>query len=91
MAIDLGAELQRLARGMRFVGPGVQDRSAITQSRDAGAVQQMGIDTGDLRRAVCTQAHHAARQLVDQLEGLQIQRLAGTAQQATRGAPAGAA
>jgi hypothetical protein len=41
----------------------------------------MGVDAGDLRRAVGTQAHHAAGELVDQLEGLQIQRLAGAGQQ----------
>ena len=35
MAVDLGAELQRLARRVRAVGPGVQHRAAVAQARHA--------------------------------------------------------
>ena len=41
----------------------------------------MGIDAGDLWRGVSTHAQHASRQLVHQLEGLQIQRFTGAGQQ----------
>ena len=81
MAVDLGAELQRLARGMRAARARMQHRAAVAQARDALAVEQVGIDAGDLWRAVGAQAHHAARELIDQLEGLQIERLAGAAEQ----------
>jgi hypothetical protein len=81
MAIDLGAKLQRLARGMRPVGAGVQHRAAVAQARDTLTVEQVGIDAGHLGRAVGAQAHHAARELVHQLEGLQVQRLAGAGEQ----------
>jgi len=33
----------------------------------------MSINAGNLRRGVGTQAHHAARELINQLEGLQIE------------------
>jgi len=81
MAIDFGAELQRLAGGMGLAGPGVQHRAAIAQAGHALPVEQVRIDTGHLRRGVGPQAHHAARELVDQLEGLQIQRFAGAGEQ----------
>jgi hypothetical protein len=52
--------------------------AAVAQARHALAVEQVGINAGDLWCAVSPQAHHAARELVDQLEGLQVKRLAGT-------------
>ena len=81
VAVDLGAELQRLARRMRAVGPGVQHRAAVAQARHARAVEQVRVDARDLRRGVGAQAHAAAGQLVDQLEGLQVERVAGAGQQ----------
>ena len=77
VAVDLGAELQRLAGGMRAVGPDVDDRAAIAQPRDTLPVQQVCIDARDLRRGVGAQAHAAPGQLVDQFEGLKIERFAG--------------
>ena len=41
----------------------------------------MGVNACNLRRAVGAQTHHATRQLINQLEGLQVQRLAGARQQ----------
>ena len=41
----------------------------------------MGIDTGCLRRAVGAQAERAAAHLVDELEGLQIEGVAGAGKQ----------
>ena len=41
----------------------------------------MGVNAGDLRRAVGAQAQHPARDLVYQFEGLQVQRLAGAGEQ----------
>jgi hypothetical protein len=37
----------------------------------------MSVYAGYLRRAVGTQTHHAARELVDEFEGLKIQRFTG--------------
>ena len=81
MAVDLGAELQRLARRVRAVGPGVDHRTAVAQPRYACAIEQVGIDARDLWRGVGAQTHAASRQLVDQLEGLQVERFAGTGQE----------
>jgi hypothetical protein len=41
----------------------------------------VGVDARHLRRGVGAQAQGAARELVDQLEGLQAQRLAGAGEQ----------
>ena len=81
MAVDFGAELQRLARGVGSVGTGVQHRTAITQPGHAFAIEQVGVDARHLRRAVGPQPEHAPGQLIDQFERLQIERLAGTGQQ----------
>ena len=81
MAVNLDAELQGLARRMQTVGPGVQYRAAITEPRNTRTVQQMGIDAGDLRRRVGAQTKAAARQLIDQFEGLQIERMTGAREQ----------
>jgi len=81
MAVDLGTELQRLAGGMGLVGPCVQHGAAVTQPGHAGAVEQVRVDACHLGGAVGPQAHHAPGELVDELEGLQVQGLAGTAEQ----------
>ena len=81
MAVNFGTQLQGLACG---VGPGwtrVQHRPAIAKTRQRCAAQQMGINARHLRRGVSTQTQGATRQLVHQLEGLQIQGLARAGQQ----------
>jgi hypothetical protein len=50
----------------------VQHRAAVAQAGDAAAVEQVGVDARHLRRGVGAQAQGAARELVDQLEGLQV-------------------
>ena len=80
MSVNLCAKLQRLARGMRAVWPGMQHRTAIAQARDTLAIEQMRVDTRHLLRGIGTQPHHAPRNLINQLEGLQIQRLASAGQ-----------
>ena len=81
MAIDFGAELQRLAGGQRALSAGMQHRAAVAKPGHALAVEQMSVNAGDLGRGVSTQPERAARQLVNQLESLQIQRFAGAGQQ----------
>ena len=81
VAVDLGADLQRLARGIQAARAGVQHAAAIAQARDALAVQQMRVDARHLRRDVGAHAHHAAGELVHQLEGAQVQVVAGAGQQ----------
>ena len=81
MAINFGTELQGLAGGMGPVGAGVQHRAAIAKTGHAAAIEQVRINAGDLGRGVGAQAQGAARQLIDQLEGLQVQRFAGAGQQ----------
>ena len=81
VAVDLGAELQRLARRAGAAGARVQHRPAVAQPGHAAAVQQVRVDARDLRRAVGAQAERAAAQLVDQLEGLQVELVAGARQQ----------
>ena len=81
MAVNFGAQLQRFARGVRSGRPCVQHRAAIAKAGDTCAVEQMGVNAGNLRRAVSAQTHHAARDLVHQFEGLQIERFAGASKQ----------
>ena len=66
---------------MRTVRPGVQHRAAVTQTCHALAVQQMGINTCNLGCRISAQTHHAARDLVHQLEGLEIERFTRASQQ----------
>ena len=81
VAVDLGAELQRLSRRVHARRPGVQNRTAVAQARHALAVEQVRIDARDLRRRVGTHAQRAPAELVDQLEGAQVQRVTGARQQ----------
>lgn len=72
MAVNFGTELQRLAGGMRGTGTGMQDRPTVAQACHTTAIEQVGINAGNLRCAVGAQPHHAARELVNQFERLQI-------------------
>ena len=81
MAVGLGTELQRLPRGLQPCRTCMQHRPAITQPREPLAVQQVGIDARHLRRGVGAHAERAAAQLVDQLEGLEIELPARARQQ----------
>jgi hypothetical protein len=56
-------------------------RSAVTQAGYTSAVEQVGVDSGNLGRAVRPQTQHPARELVHQLKGLQVKRLTGPGQQ----------
>ena len=81
VAINLCAELQRLAAGLRAGRQGVQDRAAITQAGDTLAVEQVGVNARHLRGAVGAYTERAARELVHQFEGLQIQPLVAATEQ----------
>jgi hypothetical protein len=72
MAIEFGAELQRLARGVKARRQRMQHAAAIAQAGNALAIEQMGVDTRHLRRDVGANSHRAAGQLIDQLEGAQV-------------------
>ena len=56
-------------------------RSAIAQTGDAVAVQQVGVYARHLWGAVGAQTERPARQLIDQLEGLKIECLASAREQ----------
>ena len=60
VAINLGTELQWLARSVGAARAGMQYRAAIAKPGDPRAVQQMGINARHLRCAVGPQAHHAS-------------------------------
>ena len=81
MAINLGTELQRFAGGVRPVSPGVNHWAAIAKPGNTLAIEQMRINPGHLRRGVGAQTQCAARQLINQFEGLQFQCFAGAGQQ----------
>src|SRR5712692_1641709 len=70
---DLGADLDRLARGAGARRPRMQHRAAIAEPRHALAVEEVRVDARDLRRDVGAQTHHPARELVHHLEGAQLQ------------------
>jgi hypothetical protein len=59
----------------------MQHAVAITQTGHALVVEQMRIDTRSLRRDVGTHPHGPPGQLVDQLEGAQLEILPGAGQQ----------
>ena len=79
--VNLGAQLQRLTTGVRTGRARVQHRPAVAQAGDTSAVEQVGVDAGHLRRGVGTKAQGAAAELIHQLEGFEIQRVAGTRQE----------
>jgi hypothetical protein len=51
----------------------VQDAAAVAQARDTLAVEEVRVDARDLRRVVGAHAHHAAGELVDELEGREVE------------------
>ena len=79
--VDFGTELKRLARRAAAGRPRVQHGPAIAQAHDAVAVEHVGVDACRLRGAVGAQAEGAAAQLIDKLEGLQVERVSGARQQ----------
>ena len=81
VAVYLCAELQGFAAGLRTGRQGVQNRAAVTQAGHALAVEQVRVNARHLRRAVRAHAQCAARQLIYQLEGLQVQPLVAAAKQ----------
>ena len=81
VAVDFCTELQGLARGVGAVGAGVEHGAAVAQTGHAIAVEQMGIDAGHLRRGVSPYPQGATTELVNQLEGLQVQGFAGAGEQ----------
>ncbi len=81
VAVDLGADLDLLAGRVQSARTRVQHVARVTQARHALPVQQMRVDARDLRRNVGAQAERAARQLVDELEGAQVEIGAAARQQ----------
>ena len=62
-------------------GQGVQNAARVAQARDARAVEQVRVDARHLRGDVRAHPQQPARQLIDQLEGLQVQIVAGAGEQ----------
>ena len=75
MAVDFGAELQGLTRRVRTRRSRVHHGATVAETGHALAVEQVGIDAGDLGRGVGAQAQRTARELVHQFEGLEVERL----------------
>ena len=79
-AIQLGANLQGLTTGGDGRRQGMQRAVAVTQASHTLMVEQVSIDTRSLRRDVGTHPHGPPGQLVDQLEGAQLEILPGPGQ-----------
>ena len=77
MTISLGTKLQRLSTGVQPLRARVQHRSAIAQARQPLPVQQMRVDARNLRRGISPHAQRPSAQLIDQLEGLEVQLAPG--------------
>jgi hypothetical protein len=60
MAVDLGADLDRLAGGVQARRAGMQHAAGVAQAGDRIAVQQVGVDARDLGRHVGAQAEQAS-------------------------------
>ena len=76
---------RRRSAGPRASAPArdrrAQHAAGVAQPGDAGLVEQMRIDARDLRRDVGAHAEQASGQLIDHLEGLQLEVVAGAGQQ----------
>ena len=81
MTVNLGTQLQRFTRGVRARRTGVQNRAAIAKTGQTRAAKQMGVDAGHLGGGVGAQAQRATRELVHQLEGLQVKGFSRAGQQ----------
>ena len=81
MAIDLGADLDGLARAFLAAGTGTQHRGGIAEPVDVTLLQQMRIDARDLGRDVGPDPQALSGELVHQLEGLQVKVAAAADQQ----------
>jgi hypothetical protein len=81
MTKDFCTQLQWLAGCVWAVGLGVQNRATVAKACDALAVEQVRVYSSHLGGGVSTQAHHAARDLIDQLEGLQVKGFASACEQ----------
>ena len=81
MAKELGTDLEGIARTLERVGARPQDRSHVAETCGRFPLELVRIDPGDLRRGVGSDAHHAAGNLVSQLERLCIQVAAGSCEQ----------
>ena len=78
---EFRTDLQNLA-GLRAAGEHrAQHAARIAEPRHSGLVQQVRVDSRDLRRDVRTQADEAAGQRVDDFEGLQFEVAAGAREQ----------
>ncbi|MNO80136.1 hypothetical protein D3C76_713290 [compost metagenome] len=81
VAVQLGAQLDRAARGRQCTRLSMQHTAGVAQTARAFATQGVRIDARHLRRDVGTETHLPARLRVDDLEGAQIQVLARAGQQ----------
>ena len=81
MAIQLGADLQRLPRVRKAGRQRMQDATGVTKPCYPLAVEQVRVDTRHLWCDIGAQAHVAAGNLVHQLEGGKVQVTAGTRKQ----------
>jgi hypothetical protein len=81
MAKNFGTQLQGLAGSVRSVGLGTEDRATVAKPCDTLSVQQVGINSSDLRGRVSPKAHHSTRDLIDQFKSLKIKRFASAREQ----------
>ena len=58
--------------------PRVEHRPRVAESRDPGAVQNVGIDTRHLRRDIGAESSLTAARLIDKLDRRAIEPVAGT-------------
>src|SRR5471032_1535011 len=73
MAVDFRADLDLLTRSVQTARTRMQHIARVTKTRHTLPIQQMRVDTRDLRRNVGTQAERAAGQLIDEFERAQVQ------------------
>ncbi|MNM89831.1 hypothetical protein D3C81_1020690 [compost metagenome] len=81
IAVQLGAQLDRAARGRQGTWLSMQHTAGIAQTAWTFATQGMRIDARHLRRDVGAKTHLPARLRVDDLEGTQIEVGARAGQQ----------
>src|SRR4051812_2261260 len=81
MAVNLGADLQRLTR---VIEPGrlcMQHAADVAQAHDTLPIEQMRVDARHLRCDIGPYTEQAAGELIHELEGAQIEIVPGAGQQ----------
>jgi len=81
VAVELGTDLQWIARTRKTIAARVEYCIDVTQSHRKFALEVVGVDTCNLRGHIGPHPHQTTRRLVDQFESLKVEIMACANQQ----------